>query len=373
MGPIVRNILRTKLRSALTVFGIAAGIAVYVGLSSVTLKFREQMDRSFVAAKVDIVVHAARAASPMESRVAPEIALAVSKVAGVLSTAPTVLGSIKTRSLPYVLLLGVRGLEIVDGDGAGRGSAVIAGRIPKARTREAMLGRLLARRQRLWVGDTIHVDADTALPVVGIFDLGLDNLDGGILMSLDSANELLGHRDGFSFLLVRKQAEANLGTVVQGINALNPSIAAFPANRIRERFTEYVLIDTFAKIVSATAFFLSWLLIFNTLAMAVSERRREIAVLSTIGWSRARIVSMILAEALLLGLAGGVLGYALTFAALPMVATMPRMATGLFSTAPALVLLPKSMLLCAAASIAGALYPALSATCKSPIDGLRRE
>ena len=373
MGSVIRNIFRTKLRSALTVLGIAAGIAVYAGLCSVTLKFRTQMDRAFVAAKVDIVVHAARAASPMESRLSFSLADAVAKVPGVAQTAPVVMGSIKTEKLPYVLVFGIQGLDIIDGTGEGAGSAVIAGRIPTADTDEIMLGRLLARRQHLWVGDKVTLDAQTVLPVVGIFDVGLDNMDGGLMTSLGYADRLLGQRDSFSFLLVRKEAEADAGRVIRDINAIDPVVAAFPANRIRERFTEYVLIDTFAELVATVAFGLSWLLIFNTLAMAVAERRREIAVLSTIGWSRVRIVRMILAEALILGMAGGLLGYALTFAALPLVAQMPRMATGLFSTAPALVLLPKSLALCAAASVAGALYPALSATAKRPIDGLRRE
>jgi putative ABC transport system permease protein len=46
----------------------------------------------------------------------------------------------------------------------------------------------------------------------------------------------------------------------------------------------------------------------NTMSMAVRERRTEIAVLKTLGFSSAQVMGLILAEALLLGLLGGALG-----------------------------------------------------------------
>jgi putative ABC transport system permease protein len=46
----------------------------------------------------------------------------------------------------------------------------------------------------------------------------------------------------------------------------------------------------------------------NTMSMAVRERRTEIAVLKTLGFSSARVMGLIVAEALLLGVLGGALG-----------------------------------------------------------------
>lgn len=50
----------------------------------------------------------------------------------------------------------------------------------------------------------------------------------------------------------------------------------------------------------------------NTMAMAVRERRTEIAVLKTIGFTSAGVVALVLGEALLLGLLGGALGLSAT-------------------------------------------------------------
>jgi putative ABC transport system permease protein len=46
----------------------------------------------------------------------------------------------------------------------------------------------------------------------------------------------------------------------------------------------------------------------SAMVMSVLERTREIGTLRAVGWSSGRVVRMILGEALLLSLAGGVLG-----------------------------------------------------------------
>jgi putative ABC transport system permease protein len=48
----------------------------------------------------------------------------------------------------------------------------------------------------------------------------------------------------------------------------------------------------------------------NTMSMTVRERRTEIAVLKTLGFTSAEVMGLVVTEALLIGLAGGVLGVA---------------------------------------------------------------
>ena len=49
----------------------------------------------------------------------------------------------------------------------------------------------------------------------------------------------------------------------------------------------------------------------NTMSMAVRERRKEIAVLKTLGFSSRLVLSLVLGEALVLGVLGGVVGVGL--------------------------------------------------------------
>jgi putative ABC transport system permease protein len=63
----------------------------------------------------------------------------------------------------------------------------------------------------------------------------------------------------------------------------------------------------------------------NTMSMAVRERRTEIAVLKTLGFSSALVMSLVLAEALALGILGGGFGVLLAEALVSNLANLPFM------------------------------------------------
>jgi predicted lysophospholipase L1 biosynthesis ABC-type transport system permease subunit len=90
--------------------------------------------------------------------------------------------------------------------------------------------------------------------------------------------------------------------------------------------------------------FIGVLGIANTMAMSVHERTREIGMLRAMGWIRSRIVRMILLEASILSLAGGVLGLVAGYAGLSVLAIIRR-------TDPGVAQASVSPLLCAEALI----------------------
>jgi putative ABC transport system permease protein len=99
--------------------------------------------------------------------------------------------------------------------------------------------------------------------------------------------------------------------------------------------------------------------VLNTMVMAVNERRGEIAILGAIGWGRGRIVGLILAEGVLLALAGGAAGVALGIAAAEGVAAAPSVA-GFVAPAIGWGLAAQAMLVALALGLAGSLWPAPS-------------
>jgi putative ABC transport system permease protein len=66
-------------------------------------------------------------------------------------------------------------------------------------------------------------------------------------------------------------------------------------------------------------FFTILILTGNTMAQAIRERIPELAILKTLGFSDGRLTALVLAEAALLLLLGGVLGMAGAYAVLPAV------------------------------------------------------
>jgi putative ABC transport system permease protein len=63
--------------------------------------------------------------------------------------------------------------------------------------------------------------------------------------------------------------------------------------------------------LSGMALFVGAFLIFNAFSMSVIERKREYGMLRTIGFTRSQVVSLVLVEAAVLGIAGSVLGLGL--------------------------------------------------------------
>jgi putative ABC transport system permease protein len=60
--------------------------------------------------------------------------------------------------------------------------------------------------------------------------------------------------------------------------------------------------------ISSAVVFTILLVTANTMAMAIRERAREIAVLKTLGFSRGRIMGLLMGESAAIALAGGLLG-----------------------------------------------------------------
>jgi putative ABC transport system permease protein len=80
--------------------------------------------------------------------------------------------------------------------------------------------------------------------------------------------------------------------------------AAFAASFIAMAGNLALLLNTIGLAVSFTIL----LVTANTMSMAVRERRTEIAVLKTLGFGSAKVMGLIVAEALFLGALGGALG-----------------------------------------------------------------
>ncbi len=112
----------------------------------------------------------------------------------------------------------------------------------------------------------------------------------------------------------------------------------------------------------------------NTMAMATRERVAEIAVLRTLGYTRAKVLLLIVAESLVMALAGAALGLALFAAGF---ASMRRafLDTRLSQFAAGMRILPEVLAMAVGTAlligVLAALVPALRAASRPIVDGLR--
>ncbi len=121
-----------------------------------------------------------------------------------------------------------------------------------------------------------------------------------------------------------------------------------------------------------TAVFLIMLVVTgNTMAQAVRERTNELAVLKTLGFSRGRVLALVLAESVAIAVLGGGLGLLLAVAVI-----IPGLGQALKSFLP-VFFLPANALLTGAAlvlffGILAGLLPAAQAMRLRIVDALRR-
>jgi putative ABC transport system permease protein len=97
----------------------------------------------------------------------------------------------------------------------------------------------------------------------------------------------------------------------------------------------------------------------NTMAMSVRERIKEIGVLMTLGFTRTRILVMIIAESVLIAIIGGLIGCSLAYAASSAVENM-NLFFGGFSMPPVVILV--SLLVTILIGLFSSIVPAWNAT-----------
>jgi putative ABC transport system permease protein len=127
--------------------------------------------------------------------------------------------------------------------------------------------------------------------------------------------------------------------------------------------------DLAIKIVIGVAVVVGFLVIFQSMYTAVMERTREIGILKSLGASKWYIVNVVLRETVLLAVAGIVVGILLS--ALTRRAIMFEKPVLRLFWSDAWVV--KASVIAVVGALAGALYPALKAAQRDPIDALAYE
>jgi putative ABC transport system permease protein len=129
------------------------------------------------------------------------------------------------------------------------------------------------------------------------------------------------------------------------------------------------LFKSFSYGIAVLVIFIGSLLVFVTMMGSVNERTREIGIFRAIGFRRGHVMQIILLEALVVGLAGGlsgfIIGNGIAWAALPLIIMNGSWAGVNLSLGGV------SILLAIALSLLASLYPALKASKLDPSAALR--
>ena len=177
-----------------------------------------------------------------------------------------------------------------------------------------------AAKQHLGVGGHVRVEGRgpvRAFTVSGIATFGTVNSIGGAtfaVFDLPTAQRLFGETGQFDSILIGARPGVSAHALRSTLSGAIPASAQVQTAAAQDRFTlkglkQFISIIEIALLAfGGIAIFVGAFTIFNTLSITVAQRRRELALLRTVGASRRQVLGSVLVEAVVIGAVASVIG-----------------------------------------------------------------
>jgi putative ABC transport system permease protein len=314
-----RNLVVRKTTTLMTVAGIALTVAVLV--SSLALVNGLRATFANTGNPLQILVLRKGGNSELGSSVSRESYEQLRTMSGIVrdtSNEPMVsLEMVQVINLPSVddpkgMNVTLRGLLPVGI--AMRNVHLVSGRWFQAGHREIVVGKSVAQRYPdAQLGRHLRFGKGDWL-IVGIMDGGQSALNSEIWGDLNQVSSDYNREDNLSSILLRASNAAAVPALINAIGAdrqLNLTALSEPAYYASQTSSGAPL-EFLGILVAIIMAFGSSFAAMNTMYAAVSRRTREIGTLRVLGFSRMSILVSFLIEALLLSIAGGILGCLIT-------------------------------------------------------------
>jgi len=363
---ILGNLIYRPLRSLLSLTAVAIEVVMILSVTAIMLGMLNNEKTRTSGIGADLIVRPASTSYLVGVSGAPVSA----KVADVLARLPHV-----TVAAPVTVQL-VTGKSIEDIYGIDYKSFnalkpfVIVSGTPFQHPFDALVDDIFARTGKGYkVGDHISI-LNHQFRISGIVEHGKG---GRKFIPLDTMDQLIGSEGKASLFYLKLDNPANDNLVEQEIQR-TPGMAGYQVQTIQDLLSQMTPsrmpgLEPALRTVIGIACIIGFLVIFQSMYLAVMERTREIGILKALGASKTYIVSAIMRETGLLAIGGIIVGIGLSFLARAGVtANFPTIAfpiTGYWvAWATGLSLI---------SSLIGAVYPAFKAARKDPIDALAYE
>jgi putative ABC transport system permease protein len=301
------------LRCFLTIAGIVLGVAVFVGMhtanQSVLGAFQETINR--IAGTTQLQVSAG------EPGFDEDVLDKVRSLPEVRAAAPVIEASVSAAGSNLLLLgvdmLGDRNLRNYDFEDV---QDIDDPLVFLAQPDSLIVTKTFAERQHLQQNSRIPMRTmagDQVFTVRGIMKPGgLASAFGGdiAIMDIYAAQKVFGRGRKFDRVDIALQDDAPLLSTQTKLKALlGPGFQVEPPNSRGQQFEATSHIYALASnITSVFALFIGMFIIYNTFAIAVTQRRSEIGILRALGATRAQVRTLFLLESALAGLFGTLTG-----------------------------------------------------------------
>lgn len=252
----------------------------------------------------------------------------------VVLTAPAVLSSASKTGT--VRILGVNlddHLRVSD-----LGAQIVQGRLADFRDTPsgALLGRELAERLDMMVGDSFLLEArgqQLRFRVSALYETGVSDIDRlYIYLNMSEARALLKKPSQASYIQVNLFDKARAPSDAAQIEEVLRHSAKSWQERERSWLSAFRALSLSSAITVSVFTLIAGLAMFNTLAMVVIEKTKEIAILRSMGYERSDITKIFLWLAVIVLVVGAFAGVLLGMAGTYAVSRIPLPINGIFKT-----------------------------------------
>jgi putative ABC transport system permease protein len=363
---VIGNLLHRPLRTLITVFAVAIEVVMILCIVAVMLGQVNGARDNSTGIGADMIVQPPNASflsgvsgAPVPAKIAdvlgklPHVAVAAPAIVTLTAT-----GSVETIwGIDYPSFNALRPFVFLSGT-------------PFQGPNDVIVDDYFARSDRGHkVGDTITI-LNHDYRICGIVEHGKG---GRKFLPIRTLGALEANPDNASLFYLKSDSLQNQDLIRKEILA-TPGLSDYQVKTMEEQLSmltpEHLPAFTIAlNVVISIAVIIGFLVIFQSMYTAVMERTREIGILKSMGASRSYIVGIVLRETGVLATIGIVLGIAASFA-------LSAALEARFPTLDFVINVPyvwKATLIAFIGALLGALYPALKAASKDPIDALSYE
>jgi putative ABC transport system permease protein len=368
---VLKNLLRRRGRTILAVLGISIGVAAIIVLGALADGLEAGYGAVMSGSKADLILSDPEAYDIIMSAVDEDIGETIGAMPEVEDISGMMQGLVKAENMPYFFVFGypegsfaLGSFRVVEGVGLYSYEA------EQMRGTPLLLGSAASEALSKKVGDTLRL-GDTPFRVVGIYETGQAFEEGGAVLRMEDAQEVVGMPRQVSAFYIKLKDPTLAERLRTRVERIYPDLSLSTAEDMAKQTSMADEMRAMMGGVAALAILIGGVGMMNSQLMAVLERTREIGVLRAVGWRGGRVMLMILGESVVVGLVGGLLGTGLSW----LILYTTGSALSVFGTTTEVhpELLVQAFAVVFTLGLVGGLYPAYRASRLQPVEALRYE
>ena len=364
---IVTNLLRHRIRSLISIAGIAFSVAAMLTIVTV-LQGAVAMFSGILSSDSQIIVFERNVSDLFFSSVPAQAVQTISSWSIVQHADPVLFGIVSSSDHPIITCFG-----ITDGDARLRKATWLQGD-KSAFGKDAdgvVLGQRAAEFLSASSGNMVQIGHGT-FRVAGIIKTANGFEDGGVFMPLPSAQAFFHKEASSSVITIKLRSRDDVTSFKTMVRRSYPNLVALEDDEFTRSYSQFKILKATAWAVGGCGLLLGGLGVANTMIMSVFTRIREIAILRVNGFSNRQIATMIFGESALVSTLGAVAGLVLGTVFLFTLKLVPAL-HGYVDTSVQPVVVLTVIVLALLTGVAGALYPAIYAMRIRAVEALRFE